>query len=218
MNYEQVLQEEKNLVNTLIDKKILEKITLKKVKTEIGHDLCGYYCDFYLKGHGKIGYVNNDGWGGHVEPVYESDEKQKVFEKFLKDNNVGQIMFDNGWAFMDEVEKVLDEVGLKGQEGQLAYNVSHGDKKRLELAMALVLNPDLLLLDEPTAGMSPSETKETVELILATKDNHPEEIIHEATDILFHILMLLAQKGFKLRGIFDELEHRHQMKTQGPQK
>jgi phosphoribosyl-ATP pyrophosphohydrolase/phosphoribosyl-AMP cyclohydrolase len=56
--------------------------------------------------------------------------------------------------------------------------------------------------------------EETVELILATKDNHPEEIVHEATDVLFHILMLFAQKGFKLREIFEELEHRHQAKTQ----
>jgi len=56
--------------------------------------------------------------------------------------------------------------------------------------------------------------EETIELILATKDNRPEEIIHEATDVLFHILVLLAQKSFELRGIFEELEQRHQAKTQ----
>jgi len=56
--------------------------------------------------------------------------------------------------------------------------------------------------------------EETVELILATKDTRSEEIIHEATDILFHILVLLAQKGFELRGIFEELQQRHQVKTQ----
>ncbi|KPV63406.1 MAG: Phosphoribosyl-AMP cyclohydrolase [Candidatus Bathyarchaeota archaeon BA2] len=55
--------------------------------------------------------------------------------------------------------------------------------------------------------------EETVELILATKDNRPKEIVHEAADILFHVLVLFAQKGFKLRGIFEELEHRHQVKT-----
>jgi len=56
-----------------------------------------------------------------------------------------------------------------------------------------------------------------MELVLATKDNRPEEIIHEATDVLFHILVLFAQKGFELRGIFEELEHRHQVKTQSLQ-
>jgi phosphoribosyl-ATP pyrophosphohydrolase/phosphoribosyl-AMP cyclohydrolase len=60
--------------------------------------------------------------------------------------------------------------------------------------------------------------EETVELILAAKDNSPEEIVHEATDVLFHVLVLFAQKGFELRGIFKELENRHQAKTQGLQK
>jgi len=60
--------------------------------------------------------------------------------------------------------------------------------------------------------------EEAVELILATKDNRPESIVHEATDVFFHILVLFAQKGFKLRGIFEELENRHQVKTQGLQR
>lgn len=60
--------------------------------------------------------------------------------------------------------------------------------------------------------------EETVELILATKGNSPEEIIHEATDIIFHIVVLFAQKGLKLQGIFEELEHRHQAKTQSLQR
>jgi len=60
--------------------------------------------------------------------------------------------------------------------------------------------------------------EETIELVLATKDNSPGEIIHEATDILFHILLLLAQRGFELRGLFEELENRHQLKTQSLQR
>ena len=60
--------------------------------------------------------------------------------------------------------------------------------------------------------------EEAVELILATKDNRPEGIVHEATDLLFHILVLFAQKGFELRGIFEELQHRHQLKTQNLQR
>jgi len=60
--------------------------------------------------------------------------------------------------------------------------------------------------------------EETVELIVATKDNRPEEIVHEAADILFHVLVLFAQKGFELKEIFKELEHRHQAKTRGLQK
>ncbi|RKX43163.1 MAG: bifunctional phosphoribosyl-AMP cyclohydrolase/phosphoribosyl-ATP diphosphatase [Thermotogae bacterium] len=55
--------------------------------------------------------------------------------------------------------------------------------------------------------------EEMVELILATIDNSPGEIVHEATDVLFHILVLLAQKGSKLQEVFEELERRHQVKT-----
>ena len=55
--------------------------------------------------------------------------------------------------------------------------------------------------------------EETTELVLAVKANHPEEIVHEATDILFFILVLLAQKNLKLQEILKQLEHRHQEKT-----
>jgi len=55
--------------------------------------------------------------------------------------------------------------------------------------------------------------EETTELVLATKANRPEEIVHEATDILFFILVLFAQKNLKLQEIFKQLENRHQEKT-----
>ncbi len=55
--------------------------------------------------------------------------------------------------------------------------------------------------------------EETTELVLAVKANQPEEIVHEATDILFFILVLFAQKNLKLQEIFKQLEHRHQEKT-----
>jgi len=98
------IKEEKNLALAL--KEALSKITLKKVTTGIGHDLGGYFCDFYLKGHGKIGYINDDGWGGDVTPTYVSKAKQKVFEDFLKANNVAQKMLDNGFSFYKSAEKI----------------------------------------------------------------------------------------------------------------
>jgi phosphoribosyl-ATP pyrophosphohydrolase/phosphoribosyl-AMP cyclohydrolase len=59
--------------------------------------------------------------------------------------------------------------------------------------------------------------EEAYELVLAAKGNRSEEITHEATDVLFHVLVLFAQKGFKLEGIFNELERRHRVKTQNLQ-
>ncbi len=67
--------------------------------------------------------------------------------------------------FADRVAALTEEIGLLGREAQRAGTLSHGDKKRLELAMALAIEPRLLLLDEPTAGMSPEETRAMVALI-----------------------------------------------------
>ncbi len=60
--------------------------------------------------------------------------------------------------------------------------------------------------------------EESVELILAIKEDNPKEITHEAADVLFHIMVLFAKKGYALTSIFEELEQRHKKKTEGSQK
>ena len=64
-----------------------------------------------------------------------------------------------------ETEEILDSVGLGDKKGMTAGLLAHGDQRLLEIGIALGSNPDLLLLDEPTAGMSPEESNKTVELI-----------------------------------------------------
>ncbi|MEO3433309.1 ABC transporter ATP-binding protein [Inquilinus sp. CAU 1745] len=64
-----------------------------------------------------------------------------------------------------EAEEALAEVGLNGHEDQEARHLSRGDKRRLELAVCLAVRPKLLLLDEPTAGMSQHDTQGTIELL-----------------------------------------------------
>lgn len=60
--------------------------------------------------------------------------------------------------------------------------------------------------------------EEALEIVLAAKEDNPKEITHEAADVLFHILVLFAQKGIKLTSIFEELERRHKKKTETSQK
>jgi branched-chain amino acid transport system ATP-binding protein len=66
---------------------------------------------------------------------------------------------------VEETERVLALCGLADKVDDLAGRLSQGDKKKLELAIALANQPTLLLLDEPTAGMSREETQETMALV-----------------------------------------------------
>ena len=68
-------------------------------------------------------------------------------------------------ALFDEARSHLDQVGLAGKAEAIAGQLSHGEQRALELAMALATKPQLLLLDEPMAGTGPEESTRMVELI-----------------------------------------------------
>jgi branched-chain amino acid transport system ATP-binding protein len=61
--------------------------------------------------------------------------------------------------------ELLDFVGLRGKDAELARNLAYGDMRRLEIARALATEPKLVLLDEPTAGMNPQETARAADLV-----------------------------------------------------
>jgi branched-chain amino acid transport system ATP-binding protein len=67
--------------------------------------------------------------------------------------------------YRDETEALLHSIGLEGQEAAIAGTLSYGNQKQLELGLALASDPAMLLLDEPTAGMSATETHDTIRLI-----------------------------------------------------
>ena len=71
----------------------------------------------------------------------------------------------------EEARRLLKYLGLEGQGDQLARNLPYGNQRRLEIARALASKPNLILLDEPTAGMNPNETTDTMALIRRLRDD-----------------------------------------------
>ena len=80
----------------------------------------------------------------------------------------GWSLLSHHMAYRDVVDRalaVIEAVGLKGKEQELAANLSHGEQRNLEIGIALATEPKLLCLDEPTAGMSAAETHDTMGLV-----------------------------------------------------
>jgi branched-chain amino acid transport system ATP-binding protein len=73
-------------------------------------------------------------------------------------------------ATRQRAQELLDFVGLGGTTDHLARNLPYGDQRRLEIARALATDPTILLLDEPTAGMNPQETRQAEELVFKIRD------------------------------------------------
>jgi branched-chain amino acid transport system ATP-binding protein len=70
----------------------------------------------------------------------------------------------------DRAMALLDLVGLRARSETLARNLPYGDQRRLEIARALATEPKLLLLDEPTAGMNPEETRRLTDFVRELRD------------------------------------------------
>ncbi|MEO3386885.1 ABC transporter ATP-binding protein [Mesorhizobium sp. CAU 1741] len=100
-------------------------------------------------------------------------------------------------AIREEAEHMLDDVGLIDRREVHAGSLSRGDKRRLELAMCLIQKPRLLLLDEPTAGMSRHDTNTTIELLKKIKSRGMTKVIIEHD---MHVVFSLADRISVLAG------------------
>jgi phospholipid/cholesterol/gamma-HCH transport system ATP-binding protein len=111
----------------------------------------------------------------------------------------------------DRVKKLLAEVGMEGDFNKMPSDISGGMQKRVGLARALALEPDILLLDEPTAGLDPISAGEIDDLVLKLQaEHHMASIVvthdlHSAKTIADR-LALLNEGNVVIEGNFEELQ------------
>jgi branched-chain amino acid transport system ATP-binding protein len=87
----------------------------------------------------------------------------------------------------ERARAALADVGLSSKENHLAREISHGEQRQLELAIALAAAPRVLLLDEPAAGLSPEETRRMVALVRALKGRYTIVLIEHKMDIIMSV-------------------------------
>jgi branched-chain amino acid transport system ATP-binding protein len=78
---------------------------------------------------------------------------------------------------LDRAATWLDRIGLLQHANRQASNLAYGDQRRLEIVRCMVTQPEILMLDEPAAGLNPKETKELDELIAELRDHHDTTIL-----------------------------------------
>jgi len=104
-------------------------------------------------------------------------ESQTIEDNLLLALNVdhsvkGTLFWRESKPETETIERVLETIRLKDSRNRLAGSLSHGQKQWLEIGMLLMQEPQLLLLDEPVAGMSDEETEKTAELFLSLAGRH----------------------------------------------
>ena len=108
----------------------------------------------------------------------------------------------------ERAEALLQSVDLAGKTRLLAAHLSHGEKRHLEIGIALATDPQLLLLDEPTAGMSPEETDGTMRLIRALAAHRTVVLVEHKMKVVMNIsdrITVLHQGRVLAEGTPDEI-------------
>ncbi|MEH2510428.1 branched-chain amino acid transport system ATP-binding protein [Nitrobacteraceae bacterium AZCC 1564] len=127
-------------------------------------------------------------------------ENLRIAAQFLEPLHHSWFPLQNSKRALGKVDEMLSRFGLSSKAGELTANLSHGEQRRLEVAVCLASEPKVLMLDEPTQGMSQTDTEETKELIRSlTKDTTIILIEHDVglvMSISDHVIVM--HQGRKL--------------------
>ncbi len=112
-------------------------------------------------------------------------------------------------SVLDQVNEIMEAIHLLGRGDELVFTLSHGEKQWLEIGMVLASRPRIMLLDEPTAGMSPQETMETSQIIRKVSQDVTTVVIEHDIKFLKEIgehVTALHRGALLAEGTFEEIE------------
>ncbi len=95
-------------------------------------------------------------------------------------------------SITSKAHQALEAVDLSDRANDLALTLSHGEQRQLEIAMCLATEPQLLLLDEPLAGMGTEESQRMIQLIAKLSDNHAILLVEHDMDAVFQLAQTLT--------------------------
>jgi branched-chain amino acid transport system ATP-binding protein len=101
-----------------------------------------------------------------------------------------EAMFRNKNSFDDltaKTDEILDQIGLRERADENAQTLAYGDQRRLEIGLVLATDPELVMLDEPTAGMSTEETQDTMDLINDVLSDQSLMLIEHDIDLVMRV-------------------------------
>jgi branched-chain amino acid transport system ATP-binding protein len=117
--------------------------------------------------------------------------------------------------WVERAEALLELVGLQDKRHERADSLAHGEQRSLEIAVALACDPKLLLLDEPTAGMSPEETRAIMDLILKLLESRTIGLVEHKMKLVMGVsdsIIVLHHGELLVQGTPDEIRSNDEVK------
>jgi len=129
----------------------------------------------------------------------------------MKKDIIASLFFKTSPAFTDKIQAIAKRVGLSHVLRQQAGSLSHGQKQWLEIAIVVLQDPQLLLIDEPAAGMSDGEAEKTGELLLELSKQHGviviEHDMHFVKQIANNLVSVLVNGKLLMEGRFEDVRN-----------
>ena len=142
---------------------------------------------------------------------HELTVRENLEVAYSKNTNVFSNLFKFGLGEnKNELESLAEMVNLHDHLDVLAGNLSHGQTQWLEISLLVAQNPKLILMDEPTAGMTRQETHKTAELFLELKKNHTLVVVEHDMGFVKEIgdvISVMHQGNLLAEGSVSEIEH-----------